>query len=96
MKKPRHLDAQLFFKDQKGRVVLWQWPNIPLCGWALSKFFAVIVNNPSMESGFSNLGTSLLFVWAYLELTNGVNYFRRLIGLAVLSAICISFFMNIY
>jgi hypothetical protein len=33
-----------------------------------------------------------LFAWAYLELAQGVNYFRRLLGLAVLTAAVVGYF----
>jgi len=42
--------------------------------------------------GFGFLASSFLFMWAYLELTQGASYFRRFLGLIVLLGIvCIGF-----
>lgn len=81
-----------FFRDKDGRIVLWQAPNIPLYGWAVTKFASLFIANSDLKTGLAQLSTALLFVWAYLELTKGVNYFRKSLGLLVLAAIIISFF----
>ncbi|MCE5291211.1 MAG: hypothetical protein LLG14_18515 [Nocardiaceae bacterium] len=79
------------FRDQSGRIVLWQWPSIPLICWGLLKV-AALVSGGHLQSAFSSASTAFLFVWAYLELAQGVNYFRRALGAIVLLAIGISFF----
>lgn len=79
------------FRDQSGRIVLWQWPNIPLICWGLLKV-AAMVSTGHLQSALSNSSTAFLFAWAYLELTQGVNYFRRALGAVVLLMILISFF----
>ncbi|CAM3725706.1 hypothetical protein SMNI109538_09260 [Smaragdicoccus niigatensis] len=71
--------------------MLWQWPNMPVLCWALFKV-AALVSAGHLQSAFSSLSTAFLFVWAYLELAQGVNYFRRTLGAVVLVAIVISFF----
>lgn len=81
-----------FFRDKNGKIVLWQAPNVPLYGWAVTKFASLFIANSDLKTGLAQLSTALLFVWAYLELTKGVNYFRKCLGLLVLVAIIISFF----
>ena len=71
---------QRLFRDKAGRVVLIQWPNLPLIGWAgfslLSRF--------TQWKQLAWIGTAFLLVWSLLEIFLGVNYFRRALGLAVL------------
>ena len=80
-----------FFEDKHGRVVIFQMPNALLWGWLLSKLL-MILGTRNLASGFGRLGTALLFAWAYLELTKGVNYFRKSLGLVVLLVVMRSFF----
>ena len=80
---------QLFnrtFKDQKDNVVIIQWPNIPLIGWAAFKLGASFSNNSDLTASYNGISTTFLLVWAVLELTSGVNYFRRTLGIVVLVA----------
>ena len=91
MPRNKNLVLGKIFKDTNGRVVLWQWPNVPLWGWIILKLFALVVAQGHLRSVCEQLGTVLLFTWAYLELTRGINYFRRALGLAVLIAIILSY-----
>jgi len=81
-----------FFKDNNGLVVLWQSPNLPLYGWIIFKLLAFASAKGQLKSGFEQLSMVSLFVWGYLELTSGVNYFRRLLGLIVLVALTVGWF----
>lgn len=80
-----------FFRDNSGHIVLWQWPNAPLYGWISTKLVSMIVPNNHLKTGLSHLGMASLFTWAYLELTKGVNYFRRILGFLVLSLLIVSY-----
>lgn len=82
-----------FFKDKKGHTVIWQWPNIPMYGWLIFTLLSFAISNTPVKQSFSALAKAWLFTWAYLELTQGVNYFRRLLGLIVIIAATISFFL---
>ena len=79
------------FRDKTGKVVLWQNPNIPLTGWAVCKVLAFFING-QLGLGFSLLSSAFIFTWAYLELTKGVNYFRKVIGALVLTSLLIGYF----
>jgi hypothetical protein len=81
-----------FFKDARGRIVLFQMPNTLVYAWAFFKVISLLLSNGRLKNGSAELGTAFLFVWAYLEITKGVNYFRRLLGIIVLTAIIIGFF----
>ncbi len=79
-------------KDDAGRIVIWQTPNYLLSGWILSKVATVMLDNSRLDTGFSQLGTALLFAWAYLEMSKGVNLFRKTLGTIILGLIIASFF----
>ena len=64
--------------------MLAQWPNIPL--WVALDAALVMMLEPvgSAYRIASIVAHTSLMYWAYLELTEGVNYFRRTLGGVVL------------
>ncbi|CAN5154560.1 hypothetical protein BH09PAT3_BH09PAT3_6680 [soil metagenome] len=79
-------------RDGRGRVKIWQAPNALLYGWFLCKVVSLVFSNPTIKTGSGSVGTAFLFAWAYLELTQGINYFRRGLGGLVLAVIVIGYF----
>lgn len=79
-----------FFKTKKGEVVIGQWPNFPLWAWLVLNILSFIPLLSSWKQSFNSLGSMFLFVWSYLELTSGVNYFRKLIGFLIFLIIIVS------
>lgn len=80
-----------FFKDKKGRIVLFQAPNAPIIFWFTFTVLNLLWSNnqPKVHYLFQILSFGFIFTWAWLEITSGVNYFRRTLGLLVLFiAIC--------
>jgi hypothetical protein len=75
-----------FFKDSKGNVVVIQKPNVTLLVSLLAMVFAKIFSSGQTHTIFSLVSFGALFVWAILEIFDGTNYFRRLLGLVVLFA----------
>jgi hypothetical protein len=75
--------------DERGKVVLWQNPNAPIITW----FVAIIASHLLPAGRWATLAQAVafgaLFTWAWLELFQGVNYFRRALGLVVLITILI-------
>lgn len=69
--------------DKRGRVVIWQTPNIALIGWAVFTILSLFINGKTADI-FQWLGIGSLLIWAGLEIFRGANYFRRLLGVAVL------------
>ena len=76
-----------FWRDADGKVVLGQIPNLPLIGWLVFAVRAWISGASHWRSAAGFISSAFLFTWAYLELTQGANYFRRLVGLVVLAAV---------
>lgn len=83
-----------FLKDDRGRITIWQWPNIPLYGWLVFKILSLLMDNSQFKVGFDDLSKAFLFAWAFLEITQGVNYFRRLLGLVVMITLILGFFKH--
>lgn len=72
------------FRDSDGKIVLAQMPNLPLIVWIVTSLLALIFTNGKINTVLEVLANGSLFTWAWLELFQGVNYFRRALGLAVL------------
>ena len=71
------------WKDDQGHVVIWQMPNYWLIGWAVATFVSLFFNG-SVANVLSVIASIFLIVWAGLEVSRGVNYFRRSLGLVIL------------
>jgi hypothetical protein len=82
------------FKDKQGHIVMVQSPNLPLFGWILLELVSLALRKGHTKTAFQSLATAFLFTWAYLEITRGVNYFRRFLGLVVIVMIILSYFMG--
>lgn len=70
-------------KDDSGTVTLVQWPNGPLFVWLVTRFL-IVPRSGSYQTFFDYIAFGALFTWAWLEMTSGVNYFRRLLGVLIL------------
>ena len=73
-----------FFRDDRGNIVIAQPPNPPIILWGVASLLKLV-----FTSGLTNVALDLiafgsLFTWAWMELFQGVNYFRRTLGLIVL------------
>lgn len=63
------------------RFVIAQWPNPPL--WAaLAGVLVARLTDGWVHAYARGVTLAGLAAWAYLELTDGVNWFRRLLGAA--------------
>jgi hypothetical protein len=71
------------FRDSNGKIVIAQMPNLPLIVWIVASLLSLIVTKGKINTGLDILANGSLFTWAWLELFQGVNYFRRALGLAV-------------
>lgn len=72
-----------FVSDRHGRVVIAQWPNAPLIGWAVFALARALVEE-RWRPFFGFLSGAALVTWAYLEITQGDSPFRRVLGAVVL------------
>ena len=59
----------LFEDRQTGRLVVVQWPNVPLWIWIVATVLRLRL-----------LATVALIAWALWEVARGVNPFRRILG----------------
>ena len=72
------------FRDSNGNIVLAQTPNLPLIVWICATLLNLISTTDNIHTGVDALAFGSLFTWAWQELFQGVNYFRRALGLVVL------------
>jgi hypothetical protein len=78
------------FRDREGKIVLAQMPNLPLIVWIVASIFKMILTTGKINTGLELLAFGSLFTWAWEELFQGVNYFRRALGLLVLVSLIAS------
>ena len=72
------------FRDSEGQIVIAQTPNLPLSVGILASLLTLIVTTGKINLGLELVAFGSLFTWAWEELFQGVNYFRRALGLIVL------------
>ena len=72
------------FRDSEGNIVLGQMPNLPILVWLTATLLNLIPTSTSIHVVLETIAFGSLFTWAWQELFEGVNYFRRALGLAVL------------
>lgn len=86
----RNLLRWLFENRQTGRIVVAQWPNIPLWVWIAASAVNWLVHpGGRWGTAFSATGTVALAVWAIDEILRGVNPARRILGAGVLAFVAI-------
>ncbi len=64
-------------------LVIAQFPNAPIAIWMLAALSARFLSGDA-ESVALAIASVSLTAWAYLELAQGVNWFRRLLGATAL------------
>ena len=82
MKKETLFDK--FFCDSNGNIVIAQPPNPPLILWGVASLLKLVFTTGLTNVALDLIAFGSLFTWAWLELFQGVNYFRRIIGFVVL------------
>ena len=75
------------FRDSEGKIVIAQMPNLPLLVGLGASLFQLVLPSGNLQTGLDLVGFGALFTWAWQELFDGVNYFRRALGLVVLGGI---------
>jgi hypothetical protein len=76
-------DISQFFKDPKGQIVIAQFPNGPLWVWLGATLLESLKIPFIPPFWISSIGFIAILYWAGLEVFQGVNYFRRCLGLLV-------------
>jgi hypothetical protein len=77
------------WRDRRGHVVVWQTPNASLIGWAVLTMISLFLNGTAANI-FVWLGMASIVIWSLLEMTKGVNYFRRILGAVVMLLVILS------
>ncbi|MEG4812068.1 hypothetical protein QUA82_31135 [Microcoleus sp. F8-D3] len=72
------------FRDSEGKIVIAEMPNLPLSVGILASLLTLIVTTGKINLGLELVAFGSLFTWAWEELFQGVNYFRRALGLIAL------------
>jgi hypothetical protein len=78
------------FRNEQGDLVIAQMPNPPLIAWIAASLLQLLFPSGKAHLGLDLLAFGSLFTWAWLELFDGVNYFRRTLGLCTLMSIIAS------
>lgn len=72
------------FRDDTGRIVIGQPPNPPLITGILAILLQLFLPDGKLKTSLDWIAFGALFTWAWQELFEGVNYFRRGLGLSAL------------
>jgi hypothetical protein len=76
-------------------MVIVQKPNPPLIVAALGWLIGFFGKGSAHQFGVT-LFTVSIIIWAYLEITSGVNLFRRILGLVVLAMVSFSLYSQLH
>lgn len=79
------MDSARFFRNPAtGKLVVAQWPNLPLWAWLVATAASRLLPGPAnVRSASSAVARVSLLVWALLEVTRGDSPFRRVLGAVV-------------
>ena len=84
------------FRDSEGNIVIAQPPNLPLLVGITATLLSLMVRSGNIHTSIDAIAFGSLFTWAWQELFDGVNYFRRGLGLLALIAVIASRFSNTF
>lgn len=72
------------FRDDRGEIVIGQAPNLPLIIWFAASVLKFAFPKGDIYAGLDFVAVGSLTIWSVLEIFQGVNYFRKGLGLVVL------------
>jgi hypothetical protein len=75
------------FRDSEGKIVIGQMPNLPLMVGLAAIILQFVLPIGKLQTASDLVAFGALFTWAWQELFEGVNYFRRALGLISLVGI---------
>ncbi len=75
------------FKTKDGKIVIGQRPNAPLIVAIIAYIGTLLPLSATITTLFGLIFFGSLFTWSWLEITQGVNVFRRILGVVVLSGL---------
>jgi hypothetical protein len=68
------------FRDSEGKIVIAQMPNLPILVGLTATFLQFVLPSGKIQTALGLVAFGALFTWAWQELFEGVNYFRRALG----------------
>lgn len=83
----KQISQQSFFKDKNGKVVIAQFPNTPLILWFITFLISFFPLQSRLSNFFDLISFGAIFTWSWLEIFDGVNIFRRVLGLFVVTIV---------
>ncbi|MBE9060413.1 hypothetical protein [cf. Phormidesmis sp. LEGE 11477] len=75
------------FRDSEGNIVVAQPPNLPVLVGVAAAILQSLLPSGQLQRAAELFAFGALFTWAWQELFDGVNYFRRALGLIGLAAL---------
>lgn len=90
---PRGLVDWIFRDRKTGRIVIAQFPNIPLAVWIVATVLGLVTHG-TIHTIVRILGSLALAIWAGTEIISSVNPWRRFLGAAVLVGLAVSVWIN--
>lgn len=78
------------FRNESGEIVIAQPPNISLSIWIGSSLLELVFAEGPIHEVLEIVAFTAIVVWSLQELLDGVNYFRRGLGLLVLVSVLTS------
>ena len=72
------------FRDSDGQIAIAQVPNLPILVWVGTTLLKLVFTSGQIYLLLDTIAFGALFTWAWEELFQGVNYFRRGLGLIVI------------
>ena len=73
-------------KTKNGKSIIAQKPNAPLIAWFIFFAAAKLPVSDQLVQLFDLLSFGAIFTWAWMEIFDGVNLFRRILGAVVVIA----------
>jgi hypothetical protein len=84
------------FRDSNGEIVVAQPPNLPLIVTIAASLLKLVLTTGEIYTALDLVAFGSLFTWAWEELFQGVNYFRRALGFCVLISAIAFKVLNLY
>lgn len=75
------------FRDSEGHIIIAQPPNLPVLAGVAAAILQSLLPSGQLQMAAQLITFGALFTWAWQELFDGVNYFRRALGLVGLSGL---------
>lgn len=84
------------FKDKEGNLALTAQANLPIIVAVVFAVPALFIKDGIIGILLNLLAFGAFFTWAWLELFDGVNYFRRALGTVVLVVVLTVAILRVY